>query len=99
MILHCLRAGSPVVTDTGCCPSAAHDAARPSGSAHRFLAMERARLFLPELFAVLSQQTACRSVPPRILAIVMVLQMDHPGLAEQVHPAVLAALTTCSAWA
>jgi hypothetical protein len=32
MILHSLRAGSPVVTDTGCCPSAAPTApTRPSG--------------------------------------------------------------------
>ena len=41
---------------------------------YRFLARERARLFPPELFADLFQPTGRRSVPPSILAVVMVLQ-------------------------
>ena len=41
---------------------------------YRFLARERGRLFPPELFADLFQPTGRRSVPPSILAVVMVLQ-------------------------
>jgi hypothetical protein len=41
---------------------------------YRFLARERVRLFAPELFADLFQPTGRRSVPPSILAVVMVLQ-------------------------
>jgi hypothetical protein len=41
---------------------------------YRFLARERARLFPAELFADLFQPTGRRSVPPPILAVVMVLQ-------------------------
>jgi hypothetical protein len=41
---------------------------------YRFLARERGRLFPPELFADLFQSTGRRSVPPTILAVVMVLQ-------------------------
>jgi hypothetical protein len=41
---------------------------------YRFLARERARLFPAELFADLFQPTGRRSVPPSILAVVMVLQ-------------------------
>jgi hypothetical protein len=44
------------------------------GSVYRFLARERTRLFPPELFADLFQPTGRRSVPPSILAVVMVLQ-------------------------
>ena len=36
MILHGLRAGSPVVTDTGCCPSAA-DGADPDPRDHNLI--------------------------------------------------------------
>ena len=50
------------------------EAALPEGSVYRFLARERARLFPPELFADLFQATGRRSVPPSILAVVMVLQ-------------------------
>jgi len=50
------------------------EAALPEGSVYRFLARERARLFPPELFADLFQTTGRRSVPPSILAVVMVLQ-------------------------
>jgi hypothetical protein len=50
------------------------EAALPEGSVYRFLARERARLFPPELFADLFQPTGRRSVPPPILAVVMVLQ-------------------------
>jgi DDE family transposase/transposase-like protein DUF772 len=50
------------------------EAALPAGSVYRFLARERARLFPPELFADLFQATGRRSVPPSILAVVMVLQ-------------------------
>jgi hypothetical protein len=41
---------------------------------YRFLARERTRLFPPELFADLFEPTGRRSVPPSILAVVMVLQ-------------------------
>jgi hypothetical protein len=41
---------------------------------YRFLARERPRLFPPELFVDLFQPTGRRSVPPSILAVVMVLQ-------------------------
>jgi Transposase DDE domain/Transposase domain (DUF772) len=41
---------------------------------YRFLARERTRLFPPELFADLFESTGRRSVPPAILAVVMVLQ-------------------------
>jgi hypothetical protein len=41
---------------------------------YRFLARERFRLFPPELFADLFEPTGRRSVPPSILAVVMVLQ-------------------------
>ncbi len=41
---------------------------------YRLLARERARMFPPELFADLFQPTGRRSVPPPILAVVMVLQ-------------------------
>jgi hypothetical protein len=50
------------------------EAALAEGSVYRFLARERARLFPPELFADLFQTTGRRSVPPSILAVVMVLQ-------------------------
>jgi hypothetical protein len=50
------------------------EAALPEGSVYRFLARERSRLFPPELFADLFQPTGRRSVPPSILAVVMVLQ-------------------------
>jgi hypothetical protein len=50
------------------------EAALPEGSVYRFLARERGRLFPPELFADLFQTTGRRSVPPSILAVVMVLQ-------------------------
>jgi Transposase DDE domain/Transposase domain (DUF772) len=50
------------------------EAALPEGSVYRFLARERARLFPPELFADLFEATGRRSVPPSILAVVMVLQ-------------------------
>jgi hypothetical protein len=50
------------------------EAALPEGSVYRFLARERARLFPAELFSDLFQTTGRRSVPPSILAVVMVLQ-------------------------
>ena len=50
------------------------EAALPAGSIYRFLARERARLFPAELFADLFQATGRWSVPPPILAVVMVLQ-------------------------
>jgi Transposase DDE domain/Transposase domain (DUF772) len=50
------------------------EAALPAGSVYRFLARERGRLFPPELFADLFESTGRRSVPPSILAVVMVLQ-------------------------
>jgi hypothetical protein len=50
------------------------EAALPQGSVYRFLAREGARLFPPELFADLFEPTGRRSVPPSILAVVMVLQ-------------------------
>jgi Transposase DDE domain/Transposase domain (DUF772) len=50
------------------------EAALAEGSVYRFLARERVRLFPPELFADLFQPTGRRSVPPSILAVVMVLQ-------------------------
>jgi Transposase DDE domain/Transposase domain (DUF772) len=50
------------------------EAALPAGSVYRFLARERTRLFPSELFADLFQATGRRSVPPSILAVVMVLQ-------------------------
>jgi hypothetical protein len=50
------------------------EAALPAGSVYRFLARERGRLFPPELFADLFQPTGRRSVPPQVLAVVMVLQ-------------------------
>jgi hypothetical protein len=50
------------------------EAALPEGSVYRFLARERPRLFPPELFADLFEATGRRSVPPSILAVVMVLQ-------------------------
>jgi hypothetical protein len=50
------------------------EAALPEGSVDRFLARERARLFPPELFAELFESTGRRSVPPPILAVVMVRQ-------------------------
>ena len=50
------------------------EAALPEGSVYRFLAWERARLFPAELFADLFEPTGRRSVPPSILAVVMVLQ-------------------------
>jgi hypothetical protein len=50
------------------------EAALPEGSVYRFLARERARLFPAELFADLFELTGRRSVPPSILAVVMVLQ-------------------------
>jgi hypothetical protein len=50
------------------------EAALPEGSVYRFLARERAWLFPPELFADLFEPTGRRSVPPSILAVVMVLQ-------------------------
>src|SRR5829696_8027 len=50
------------------------EAALAEGSVYRFLARERGRLFPPELFADLFESTGRRSVPPSILAVVMVLQ-------------------------
>lgn len=50
------------------------EASLPEGSVYRFLARERAGLFPPELFADLFELTGRRSVPPSILAVVMVLQ-------------------------
>jgi hypothetical protein len=50
------------------------EAALPEGSVYRFLARERIRLFPAELFAELFEPTGRRSVPPSILAVVMVLQ-------------------------
>jgi hypothetical protein len=50
------------------------EAALPAGSVYRFLARERGRLFPPELFADLFEPIGRRSVPPSILAVVMVLQ-------------------------
>jgi GAF domain-containing protein len=50
------------------------EAVLPAGSVYRFLARERGRLFPPELFADLFESTGRRSVPPSILAVVMVLQ-------------------------
>ena len=50
------------------------EAALPAGSVYRFLARERRWLFPPELFAELFEPTGRRSVPPSILAVVMVLQ-------------------------
>jgi DDE family transposase/transposase-like protein DUF772 len=50
------------------------EAALPEGSVYRFLARERGWLFPPELFADLFESTGRRSVPPSILAVVMVLQ-------------------------
>ena len=50
------------------------EAALPEGSVYRFLARERGQLFPPELFADLFESTGRRSVPPSILAVVMVLQ-------------------------
>jgi hypothetical protein len=50
------------------------EAVLPAGSVYRFLARERFRLFPPELFADLFESTGRRSVPPSILAVVMVLQ-------------------------
>ena len=50
------------------------EAALPMDSVYRFLARERTRLFPPELFADLFEPTGRRSVPPSILAVVMVLQ-------------------------
>jgi hypothetical protein len=50
------------------------EAALPEGSVYRFLARERGRLFPPELFTDLFEPTGRRSVPPSILAVVMVLQ-------------------------
>jgi hypothetical protein len=50
------------------------EAALPEGSVYRFLARERTRLFPSELFADLFEPTGRRSVPPSILAVVMVLQ-------------------------
>jgi Transposase domain (DUF772) len=50
------------------------EAALPEGSVYRFLARERTRLFPSELFADLFESTGRRSVPPSILAVVMVLQ-------------------------
>jgi len=50
------------------------EAALPERSVYRFLARERTRLFPPELFADLFEPTGRRSVPPPILAVVMVLQ-------------------------
>jgi hypothetical protein len=64
-----LRRPDPSTTGARWC-----EAALPEGSVYRFLARERARLFPPELFADLFQPTGRRSVPPSILAVVMVLQ-------------------------
>jgi hypothetical protein len=50
------------------------EAAPPAGSVYRFLAGERGRLFPPELFADLFEPIGRRSVPPSILAVMMVLQ-------------------------
>jgi Transposase DDE domain/Transposase domain (DUF772) len=50
------------------------EAALPAGSVYRFLHRERGRLFPPGLFADLFEPIGRRSVPPSILAVVMVLQ-------------------------
>ena len=50
------------------------EAALPERSVYRFLARERGGLFPAELFADLFQPTGRRSVPPQLLAVVMVLQ-------------------------
>jgi hypothetical protein len=62
------RPGLPAVGARWC------EAALPAGSVYRFLARERARLFPSELFADLFGPTGRRSVPPQVLAVVMVLQ-------------------------
>ena len=64
-----LRRPDPPATGARWC-----EAALSEGSVYRFLARERGRLFPPELFADLFQPTGRRSVPPSILAVVMVLQ-------------------------
>ena len=50
------------------------DEALPQTSIYSFLRRERDRLFPDELFADLFAGTGRRSVPPRIVAVVMVLQ-------------------------
>jgi hypothetical protein len=50
------------------------EASLPERSIYRLLHRERDRLFLPELFADLFTTRGRRSVPPSILAVVMVLQ-------------------------
>jgi Transposase domain (DUF772) len=50
------------------------EATLPARSIYRLLATQRERLFPPGLFADLFQPTGRRSVPPSILAVVMVLQ-------------------------
>ena len=50
------------------------DRSLPEGSVFRFLHRERHRLFPDELFADLFEQTGRRSVPPSVVAVVMVLQ-------------------------
>jgi hypothetical protein len=57
------------------------EAALPAGSVYRFLARERARLFPAALFADLFEPTGRRSVPPSILAVVMVLRSSVDGAA------------------
>jgi hypothetical protein len=64
-----LRRSDLPATDARWC-----EAVLPEWSVYRFLARERARLFPPELFTDLFEPTGCRSLPPSILAVVMVLQ-------------------------
>jgi hypothetical protein len=50
------------------------DQSLPKGSVYRFLHRERDRLFPDELFADLFEHSGRRSVPPSVVATVMVLQ-------------------------
>jgi hypothetical protein len=58
------------------------DEALPEGSVFGFLARERDRLFPDELFADLFTDVGRRSVPPSVVATVMVLQRFH-GLSDR----------------
>lgn len=50
------------------------DQSLPEGSVYRFLHRERDRLFPDEMFADLFEYSGRRSVPPSVVAVVMVLQ-------------------------
>ncbi len=50
------------------------DQSLPEGSVYRFLHRERHRLFPDEMFADLFEHSGRRSVPPSVVAVVMVLQ-------------------------